>query len=150
MLSSSFSSSSLAPPSFWSWASVVYVVCSCCWWSGRVKCWLLEPAACKIAFHGVPFRSVVSQVVSFARSLLSLLVLVGCRCALMSSSHLLACLPCFRYPFCLVDIAEFHLEISLVQPSWCLAIFLARLQYILLFLRIHDVIQFAANRSSAW
>ena len=35
----------------------------------------------------------------------------------MSSSHLLAGLPCFRYNFCLVDIAGVHLEMSLVQPA---------------------------------
>ena len=48
--------------------------------------------------HFEPSCAVVSQVVSFVRSLFSLLC---CRCVLMSSSHLLADLPCFRYPFCL-------------------------------------------------
>ena len=126
--SSSFSSSSLAPPSSWSWASVVYVVCSC------------------VVGWGV---GCLSQVVSLGRSLLSLLVLVGCRYALMSSSHLLAGLPCFRYPFCLVDIAGFQLEISCVQfPSWCLASILACFQYMLLCSRIHSVTPVAANKSS--
>ena len=34
------------------------------------------------------------------------------------------------------------------QPSWCLAIVLARFQHVLLCLRIHDVIPFGASRSS--
>ena len=46
----------------------------------------------------------VSQVVSHFRSLLSMLVLVGCRYALVSSSHLLVVVRCFQYPCCLVYI----------------------------------------------
>ena len=92
----------------------------------------------------------VSQVMWFVKSLFCLLVLVGCKNVLMSSSHLFAGLPCFRYPFCLVEIAGFHLETRFVQrPPWCLPIILACFWYLLRCLRIHDVIPFAANKSSA-
>ena len=132
----------------------------CCWFGcrcrGDAKSWvvLVESAAhtksLSIEFHFEPSCAVVSQVASFVRSLLSLNTLVGCIYDLMSSSHLLAGLPCFPYPFCLVHIAAFQLNMSFVQrPSWCLAIILACFQFLLLSLRIHDVVPFAANKSSA-
>ena len=100
--------------------------------------------------HVKPSTAVVSLVVSFVSSLLSLLALVGSRYALKSSSHLLISLPCSRYPVCVVDVAGFQLEMSFVQrPSWCLAIIRACFQYVLLYLRIHDVIPLASNRSPA-
>ena len=85
---------------------------------------LFESAAHKVAFHGVPFQAVVrcSEPCRVVRDIVVVSV---------SSSHLLAALPCFRYPFCLVDTAGFNLEMRFVmRPS--LAIILARFQYILL------------------
>ena len=125
-------SSSWAPPPSWSWALVVcnclseqcWSGCRCggggralfvrvvlvwlslCWW--RSWYWLFESAAVKslsMKSHFEPSCAVVSQVVSFVTSLSSLRDLVDCGCKLMSSSHFLAGLPCFRYPFCLVEIA---------------------------------------------
>ena len=94
----------------------------CCWFGcrcrGDAKSWvvLVESAAhtksLSIEFHFEPSCAVVSQVASFVRSLLSLNTLVGCIYDLMSSSHLLAGLPCFPYPFCLVHIAAFQLNMS--------------------------------------
>ena len=50
----------------------------------------------------------------------------------MSSSHLLAGLPCFRYSLCLVGVVGFQLVTSFVQrPSLCLGIILVGFQYIL-------------------
>ena len=67
----------------------------------------------------------------------------------MPASYLFAGRFCFRYPFCLIDIAGLHFEMSFVQGSaWCLAIILARCLYILLCLRVHDVFPLAFNRSS--
>ena len=113
-------------PSSWSWASVVHVVCSCCWLGcrsrgdgSRVGCLSLLHA------KSLPMES---HLESLVRSLLSLFV---CRYALMSSSHLLASLPCFRYPFCLVDIAGLQMEVSFVQrPVWYLAIIIACFQFV--------------------
>ena len=63
---------------------------------------------------------------------------------LKSSSHFLAGLPYFRYPFCFVDIAGIQYETGLVQrSSWRVAIIFACLQRILLRLRIHDAIPLA-------
>ena len=78
----------LAAPSscswLWSWLRVCSLSDCCCFGCrcrSRQSYWLFEFAACKVAFHGVQshFKSsctVVTQVVSFVRSLLSLLVLV--------------------------------------------------------------------------
>ena len=126
--SSSFSSSSLGPPSSWSWASVVCVVCSfLVGWvvvvvvvrvTGRVGCWsLLFVKSLSTEPHFKPACPVVSQVVSLVRSLSSLWVVVGRRYALRSSSHLLAGFPCYRYPLRSGDIAGFQLEISLPLKS---------------------------------
>ena len=96
--------------------------------------------------HFEPSCAMASQVVPLVRSLLSRLILFGCCYALILSSHVLAGIPCFGCPFCLLDIAGFQLEISFVQrPSWCLAIILACFQKILLCLRIHDVIPLASH-----
>ena len=85
---------------------------------------------------------------SLVRSLLSQRTLVSCKYELMSSSHLLAGLPCFRCPFRYV--AQFQLAMSFAQRhAWCLAVIRACFQHILLCLKIHDVIPFAANKSSA-
>ena len=68
---------------------------------------------------------------SFVRSFLSLRALVCSWSKLMSSSTLMAGLPSFRHPFCMVDFAGFHLEMSFAhRPSWCSAIILARILYI--------------------
>ena len=61
--------------------------------------------------------AMVSQVVSLVRSLLSLLDLSRCKWVLMSPSHRFASFPCFQDPLCLVDIAGFQLETTLVQRS---------------------------------
>ena len=59
----------------------------------------------------------------------------------------MASLPCFRYPFCMVDTVGLQLETSLVQrPSWGVAPILACLQTIWLCLRIHDVIPLVVDR----
>ena len=69
--------------------------------------------------HFKPSRAAVNQVVWFVRSLWPQWTLVGCRYALMSSSHIAAGLLCFRFPLCLVDIYGFHLKMSFVQrTSW--------------------------------
>ena len=137
---SNVSSSSLVSSSFWSRASVVYVVCSCVvGWvvvvvvvevAGRAGCSsLLFMKSLSVASHFELSSAVVSQVMSLVRSLLVLLVLSGCKEVLRSSSHLLAGLSCLRYHFCLVDIAGFQMETSLVQrSSRCLAIILACLK----------------------
>ena len=67
-----------------------------------------------IGTHFEPFCAVVSRVMSHLSSLWDL---SGCRYASRSSSHLLAGIPCFRYPSCLVDVAGLQLETSLVQRS---------------------------------
>ena len=91
---------------------------------GRSSLLLTESLSMKSLFE--PPCAIVSQVVSIVRSFLSLLILVDCKYALMTSSHFLAGLPCFLYLFCLVDIAGFQLEMSIVQrSSWCLAIIFA-------------------------
>ena len=94
-MSSSVSLSSLAPPSSWSWAFVVCVVCSCVvglamsWRMGvvgRVGCLsLLFTKSLSIESHFEPSGAVVSQVVSLVTSLFSLLILFGCRYVLMSA-----------------------------------------------------------------
>ena len=111
-----FTPSSSGSPSSWSWTLVVYVVCSC------VVCWVVEVVVmgvvgrvlCSSLLLIKPACAVVSQVESLVRSLLSLLVVVGCWYALRSSSHLLAGLPCFRYRFCLADVAGFSFSGSLL------------------------------------
>ena len=117
---------------------------------GRIGC--LSLLLTNTVFHGVPLEpscAVASQIASFVRSLLSLKTLVGCKYALMSSSHLVAGLHCFRYPFCLVDIAGFQLEMNVAwRSSWRLATILACCPYNLCCLRIHEVVPFAANKSS--
>ena len=108
---SSVSSSSLVSFSFWLCALVVYVVCSCLvgWAVIVVVIWVVGRAGClslvlmkllSTASHFELSSAVVGQVMSLVRSLLSLLVLSGCKWMLKSSSHLLAALPCFQYPFC--------------------------------------------------
>ena len=86
---SSVSSSSLVSSSFWSWASVVYVVCSCVvGWVvvvvladvvGRAGCLsLLFMKSLSIAFQFEVSSAVVSQIMPPARLLLSPLVLSDC------------------------------------------------------------------------
>ena len=99
-----------------------------------------------VAFHyGVPFRTTVcrGEPGHVAREIVAVSVdsdwLQVCVDVVLSS------LPCFRYSFCLVDIAGFQSEISFVQrPSLCLTI-IACFQHTLPCLRIHDVISFAAR-----
>ena len=83
---SSVSSSSLVSSSFWSWASVVYVVCSC------VSVLLMKSLS--TASHFELFSAVASQIISTVRSLSSLLLLSDCEWVLRSSPHLLVGLPC--------------------------------------------------------
>ena len=102
---SSVSSSSLVSSSFWSWASVVYVVCSCVvgWVVVVVLADVVGCAGClsllfmkslSIAFQFEVSSAVVSQIMPPARLLLSPLVLSDCELVLRSSSHLLIGLPC--------------------------------------------------------
>ena len=63
----------------------------------------------------------------------------------MSSSDLLAGRPRFLYTFCLVDIDGLHFALSSGRRGVWQQFF----KYILLSLRIHDVMKFAANKSSA-
>ena len=111
---SSCSSSSSVSSSFWSSAFVAPVVWSCVvgWVVVVVKlgvvvragCWrLLFVKSLSIASHFELSSAVVSKVMSLVRSLSSLLDLSGCT---QSSSHLLAGLPCFRCPFCLVGVKK--------------------------------------------
>ena len=62
--------------------------CGCRSDRGRGSCCLLEFAAYKVAFHGVPFRAILCHGEPGRVLLLSLLILVGCRNALRSSFHL--------------------------------------------------------------
>ena len=108
-MSSSFSSSSFAPPSSWSWTSVACVV----HWSvvglvvvvvvmevvGRTGCFsLLLTTSLSVESQSRVAREIV--VVSVDSGWLLV-------CDGVSPSHLLAC---FRCPLCLVDIAGFHVE----------------------------------------
>ena len=121
-------SSSSAPPSLWLWTLVMSVVCSSVvgcrcrgdggrWSYGCLSLQLTKSISMESHFNLSP--AVVRQDVSFVKSLLSLLILVGCKCTLMSSSHLLTGLPCFGYSLCLLESAGFQLAISFVQRlSW--------------------------------
>ena len=131
MSSTSFSSSSSAPPrrgrelqscALWCSSAVglVVVVVEMAV-VGSIGC--LSLLLTKTGFHGVPLEpscAVARQVASFVRSLLSLRLLAGGKYALMSSSHLVAglVLLCMRYPFCLVDIAGFQLEMKFAWASF--------------------------------
>ena len=128
------------------WVVVVVVVGV----ASRFDCLSLFPKSISLESYFEPSCAVVSQVVSLVSSLMSLLILVGCTCELMSSAHLLGSLPCFGYRFGLVNIAGFQLEISFAQhtsPSRCLTIIVACLQCILFCLTIHEVIPVAASKS---
>ena len=124
-------STSSVSPSSWSWALVVRVVCSCVVGSvvvvvvmeGRGSCCLLQSAAYKVAFSGVLFEAILCLGAPgrVAREVVVVSVGSGCRYALMSSSHHLAGLPCFRCHLVLVDLAG-------PQLVWCLAVILACLQ----------------------
>ena len=105
-------------PSSWSWVSVVCVVCpadvDCRCRDDRVG--LLVVGVCCSQSRS-PWSPISSHLVlRDPRCLCGLRLIVG-----MSWRYpILAGLHCFRYPFCLVDVARVHLEMSFVQKvtSW--------------------------------
>ena len=104
-VSSSFSLSSSAPTSSWSSVVALATVVVLMRVVGGIGCLCLRFAkSLSIASHFEPSCAVLCYVVSFVRSLFSMLVQVGC----------------------LVGFAGFQFETSSVQrPSWCLTIILA-------------------------
>ena len=107
---------------------------------------LFESAAHTVAFHGVPFQTVLCR--SDSSRVVREIVVVSVNFSwLQISLHIV--FPSLGWSSLLP--VGFQLEISFVQRrSWCLAIALACFRHILLWLRIHDVIPFTVNKTSAF
>ena len=158
---SGVSSSSVEPLSSWSWIVLVSVVCSCCWMGGRSRgdgdrgsCCLLESSAYEVAYHRDPFRAILCRGEPGRVALEVVGLCWFWLVVVMRQGRLPITWPVFlvsgTFSVWLTSLdssSKQALSSDLRGGGW--QFFFASFQYTPLCLRIHDVIPFAANKSSA-